>query len=92
MKTCMLLVLLTVILGGCAGNPAWYAEIGLGYRPESGDYGNIDETGCIGIMGIGVELDHGIDIGAHHKSQCFKRPEIAYWDLDITKRWGGRRK
>jgi len=85
-----------MFLMGCAGmEPKPYFDIGAAIRVESGDYGNIDETGCVGILGGGWEFNdtewyQPSEVGIEHRSQCWTKPEISTYDLQAIKRFGGQ--
>ena len=91
-----LAALACVSLCGCASPPAAFLELGAGVGIESGNYNDIDETGCVGYVGVGLEFEGAWyvpdECGVYHRSQCRKRPEIATNDLICKKRWGGNRK
>ncbi len=99
MRSLVLAVLL--VLGGCGSTP--YGELSLGYQLDSQtDYWlQTDRTWqCaknIQFNGeIGLEFDHGWQVGLHHQSWLMcgdpfnDRPEVWQDDIKVTKKFGGK--
>jgi hypothetical protein len=93
----LLMALVATCMGGCAGNPMPYAELGAGYQANKGNYYLDFETqydmDCGQFWGaIGAEWEDGWSLEYSHLSCIDPRlaAEMRMDNIMLIKRWGGQ--
>lgn len=95
------LILLVMVISGCAATPSLYCEGAIAYRwDETSDWYQRSERGwqCDKPfefhLECGKEFKNNYKIGLHHESQIAcgmfnKKPELYKNDIRFSKKWGG---